>query len=78
MKILRTDNQGICQTRVYDSYEELRLQLIDFHSIDWDCETDINSLTLDEICNYGDWEYKRITNKEAKEYELNEELAYEL
>jgi len=59
-KILRIDNQGVCEDRIYDSHEQLRLQLIDYHSIDWDSETDINSLSLDELCNYGDWKYKEI------------------
>ena len=58
-KILRIDRQGVCEDRVYDSHEELRLQLIDYHSVDWEGDG-INSLTLDEICNYGDWEYKEI------------------
>ena len=67
-KILRIDGQGVCEDRVYDSHEELRLQLIDYHSVDWEGDG-INSLTLDEICNYGDWEYKLITNKEAEQVE---------
>jgi hypothetical protein len=35
-KILRIDRQGACEQRVYDSKEDLRLDLINFHSIDYD------------------------------------------
>ena len=75
MQVLRIDTQGVCEDRVYDSYEELRLQLCDYHSVDWEGvdddnnDLDIFTLTLDEICDYGDWEYKLITNKEAEQYE---------
>ena len=74
-KILRIDGQGVCEDRVYDSHEELRLQLCDYHSVDWEGvdddnnDLDIFTLTLDEICDYGDWEYKLITNKEAEQVE---------
>ncbi len=69
MKILRIDNQGVCEERIYDSLEDLRLQLISFHSIDWEGEKedgtpkDINALTLEDICDYGDWSYEILEEK---------------
>jgi len=66
MKILRICRQGGDAT-VFENKEELRKQLCDFHSIDWDSKTDINSLSLEEIITHGDWDYKKITDEEAKE-----------
>ena len=82
MKILRIDKQGALEDRVYNSQEELRLQLCEYHSVDWEGvdddnnDSDIFELTLDEICDYGEWDYQIITNKKAKEYE-NEDYVYE-
>ena len=76
MKILRIDNQDCCSLAVFNNLDELREQLIDFHSIDYDDHFDenekyksIEDFTLQEILNWGDWEYKIITNKEAEEIE---------
>lgn len=73
MKILRIDLQGVCNNSVYDSKEELKDQLIDFHSIDYDQHFDenedykpIKDFTLEEILDWGEWDYKVITDKEAK------------
>jgi len=40
----------------FKTKEEVRQHLINYHSIDWDDEVDINNLTLKEICDYGDWD----------------------
>jgi len=84
-KILRIDLQGSFNDSVYDNTEELRLQLIDFHSSDYDdCRHEeaedykpIQEFTLENILNYGDWDYKIITDKEAKEIEDEEEEKME-
>ena len=57
MKVLRIDNQRVLEGRVYKTLEDLRLQLCDYHSIDWQIGidkddkdyTDIYSLTLEDI-----------------------------
>ena len=77
MKVLRIDNQGVLNDAVFKTLEDLREQLCDFHSIDWQegiekddkDYVDIYSLSLDEIMDHGEWHYKWITNKEAEEYE---------
>ena len=76
MKILRIDNQDCCSLAVFNNLDELREQLIDFHSIDYDDHFDenekyksIEDFTLQEILNWGDWDYKIITDKEAEEIE---------
>ena len=79
MRILRIDPQGCLNGTVFKNKEHMRLALCDYHSIDWQEgleETDPNyidifSLTFDEICNHGEWDYKYITNKEALDYEDN-------
>jgi hypothetical protein len=76
-KILRIDRQGACEQRVYDSKEDLRLDLINFHSIDYDEINDenyenykpIENFTFQEILDWGDWDYETITDEQAKEYE---------
>ena len=75
MKILRIDLQGAFSDSVYDTTEELRLQLIDFHSIDYDCDENdkdyrpIEKFTLQEILEHGEWDYKIITDKEGELYD---------
>ena len=77
MKVLRIDNQGVLNDAVFKNLEDLREQLCDFHSIDWqegideDDEDyiDIYSLTLEDIMEHGDWSYMMITDKDADEYE---------
>ena len=66
MKILRIDHQHYFPEEIFDSLEELRLWLCTYHWSDWagvddnDNDIDIFTLTLDEICDYGEWEYKII------------------
>ena len=68
MKILRICRQG-GQGTVFDTKQELRNALIDLHCSD--CETNkdkklIKKMSLDELCCNFDWEYKKISNKDAK------------
>ena len=60
MKILRIDLQNMFDDRLFANKEDLRKQLIGFHSVDWTGEGDINELTLEDLCDYGDWDYKEI------------------
>jgi len=77
MKILRIDRQGVSNGAVYNDLESLRQDLCCYHSIDWQIGIDendkdyidIHSLTLDEIMDHGDWEYEKITEEEAKQYD---------
>ena len=75
MKVLRIDLQGAFKDMIFNSREELRLQLCDYHSSDWegvddnDNDIDIFTLTLDEICDYGEWSYKIIDNEKESEGE---------
>jgi len=73
MQVLRIDLQGVCRDMIFNSLEELRLNLCSYHSVDWEGvdndnnDLDIFTLTLDEICDYGEWDYKIINkNKAAK------------
>ena len=75
MKVLRIDNQRVLEGRVYKTLEDLRLQLCDYHSIDWQLGidkddkdyTDIYSLTLEDIMDHGDWSYEMITDEQAND-----------
>ena len=70
-KILRIDNQGCCERRIYDSKKDLRDSLIDFHLTDCEEEDEkgLKKCSLNEICSYGDWSYELISDEEAKKYE---------
>ena len=74
-KILRIDLQNAFPTETFDSSEELRLNLCSYHSVDWqgvdddNNDLDIFTLTLDEICDYGESDYKEITLKKLNTYE---------
>ena len=83
MRILRIDPQGCLDDTVFKNKEHMRLALCDYHSIDWQegmektdpDYIDIYTLTFDEICDHGDWDYKYITNQKANEYE--DDRSYE-
>ena len=61
-KILLIDvaDTGWSFKHTFANKEDLRKQLIGFHSVDWTGEGDINELTLEDLCDYGDWDYKEI------------------
>jgi len=75
MKVLRIDNQGVLNNAVFKNLEDLRQQLCDYHSIDWEGvdnnnnDIDIHTLTLDQIMDHGEWSYEWITEEQAKQYE---------
>ena len=73
MKVLRIDNQTEDRT-VFNNLEELRLALRDFHSLEWNEDDDnnrsIDSLSLQDLCDHGDWSYEIISDKNAKQYEV--------
>lgn len=76
MKILRIDRQSALNGAVYKNLKDLREALIDYHSIDYDEHFDenenykpIEKFTLDEILDWGEWDFKIITNEEAKQYD---------
>ncbi len=75
MKVLRIDNQGVLNNAVFKNLEDLRQQLCDYHSIDWrgvdknNNDIDIFTLTLEQIMDYGEWNYEWITEEEAEQYE---------
>lgn len=50
----------------YNSPEEVRQQLISYHGADWEAESDINEMTLEDILDYGQWELVEV---EVNEYE---------
>ena len=73
MKVLRIDNQTEDRT-VFNNLEELRLALRDFHSLEWNENDDnnksIDSLSLQDLCDHGDWSYEIISDEDAKQYEV--------
>lgn len=46
--------------RLYDSKTEVREQLISYHSINWNAEREIATLSLNELLEHGQWELKEI------------------
>jgi hypothetical protein len=84
MKVLRIDLQTD-DLSVYDSKEQLRKSLIDLHWQDYNesYSNDLGytnkqrkqkmkkfkQITLNQLCCEFDWDYKIITDKEAKQYE---------
>ena len=77
MKVLRIDRQGVIYYAVFKNLEDLRKDLCSYHTIDWQegiekddkDHIDIYSLSLEEIMEHGEWDYKWITNKKAEEYD---------
>jgi len=77
MKILRIDNEGVLPVAVFKDLEDLRKQLCDYHSIDWQegideddkDYIDIHTLSLEDIMDHGNWSYLKISDEEAKQYD---------
>ena len=85
MKVLRIDPQGVVTNAVFNNLEDLRLQLANFHSLDWQegieptdpDYVDIYSLTLDELIDHGEWRYKWISEEDAEGYLEEQNKLYE-
>ena len=70
----RIDNQGCCQDRLFRTKEAMRLQLIDWHSVDWsDEKIDIFTLSLEDILDIGDWSIEEV-NMDALTLEECEDI----
>jgi len=54
---------------LFDDFEEIRQQLCDYHSVDYEGETrDIEDFTLAEILEYGEWS---IHDEEGNEIDVS-------
>ena len=47
----------------FKTKEEIRQQLISYHSIDYIGERDIKTFTLAEILDYGEWKIEEVETK---------------
>lgn len=59
-KLLDKQNVGTFSSIIFESREKVRQQLASYHSIDWTGEKDINTLSLDDLLDYGEWELLEI------------------
>ncbi len=72
MTITRIDLQGACEPMQFKSKKKLKEYLIDFHlqdyhknnKEDWKDIKLIKSFTLDQLCNYFDWDYETTESEE--------------
>ena len=53
---------------VFDSLEDVRENLISYHSIDWGGEDDIDDMSLVDMLEYGEW---AIHDENGNELEIN-------
>lgn len=60
-KIIDNENGGLKRNEIHDTKESVRQSLISFHSIDWTGEQDIESMSLDFMLDYGNWELVEMT-----------------
>jgi len=65
-KILRIDLQQSSCIDVFNNKKELKDALIDVHSIEYPKEK-LKRMSLDELCNQFDWQYKLVSNKQAEQ-----------
>lgn len=56
------EDTAMCN-EVFDSKNELRKRLASFHSADWSEEKSIDSLSLDDLLEHGQWELIEIAYK---------------
>ena len=57
-KIIDKQGSGLKEDAIWNSREEIRQHLIDYHSVD--SVSDLTNFTLEEICDYGDWNVEEI------------------
>lgn len=69
-KLIDRQNVGTFSKLIFSSKEEVREQLASYHSVDWsgvnddDTPKDINTLSLNDLLEYGDWELVELTKEE--------------
>lgn len=63
-KLIDKQNAGTFSKLTFNDKEEIRQQLASYHSIDWTMEKDINTMSLDDLLDYGDWEIESMNNKD--------------
>ena len=57
------------EPHIFNTLEGIRQYLADFHSIDWTSvddngePLDINTLTLDQLLDYGEWEVHTLSGR---------------
>ena len=65
-KLLDTQHMGTFKNIIFNSKEDVREQLASYHSVDWTEENDINTLSLDDLLDYGEWELLEVFNNFIK------------
>ena len=55
-KIIDLQDIGTMEDKVFDTLEEVRKALASYHSVDWSGESDIDTVELAELCDYGSWD----------------------
>lgn len=78
MRVLRKCEQGVYDDMLFNSLEELRDYLRELHSYNVNSEEEaesINSMSLEDICDFFEWSYEFISEEEAESIEL---LEYEV
>lgn len=56
----RIDQQVCAEVRYYKSKEDMRQQLVEYHSIDYTGETPLEDFTFEEILEYGEWDWEKV------------------
>lgn len=63
-KLIDKQNVGTLESRVFATKEDMRLALISYHSIDWEGESDINKMSLNDMLEYGEFDFRKLTKEE--------------
>lgn len=61
-KIIDMQGQGDMETYVFNSKEEIRQHLVNFHSFDCNRES-LKKMSVEEICDFGEWDIEEIDIK---------------
>lgn len=75
-KLVDRQGMGTFSTLTFNTLDEVREQLVSYHSIDWSGENDINDLSLNDLLDYGDWELEVISKEEAHYCNKGEHTVY--
>jgi len=59
-KLIDKQGMGTMQDRTFATLAEAREALASYHSVDYTGEQDINTLTLDELLDYGEWKIAKL------------------
>jgi hypothetical protein len=59
-RIIDKQQMGTHHSEVFRTKEEIRQHLINYHEVDFCGDETLQSKSLEDLCDYGDWEIEEV------------------